>query len=426
MRPYRRRSIVSALALAAALSLGSLAAPASADDGAPSASAAMAAAQKVRAAIPEPVEPEEGKGKSPAFEWKGDLVKAGENAGSVTIDVSVGEYHGAPVWIVTETVIDEWAGTKRTTESSYFLSRDLSLEKAEWKRSTPDQEVDLRARREGDEIVIKSETSVAAGGAEPVKDEKRLPLEKGATFGWGARLLFLKYAPPAAADYELPVAPLDAAMPKGNEHEAPLVERVARLVVAGVRRYGAGDGGTDALLAIWSRGNVARGPVEEAEVYLEPKSRTLLAVEYRRPFGVRFVPKGKGGERVEYADDQPAKSWRACFLKFGHGYHLAVARWIDAAIHWPSIYEHDAAEDPDVKKSTVEEHKQAWIEEFLRRSKHRTRSDADGLLQATIATGEEKKGPDGTVILATHPEFGGNTFHFKRIGDVWFIVRIDQ
>src|SRR5262245_49893785 len=185
MRPARRLIALAPSLLWSLLGALACVAPARADDG--RASAAMAAAQKVRAALPEPVEPEEGKpGPNLAFEWKGDLVKAGENAGSVTIDVSVGEYHGKPVWVVTEVVADEWAGTKRTTEASYFLARDLTLEKAEWKRTTADKTVDVDARRDGDGLVVKTTMSATGeGGAakEPVKDEKRMPLPAGATFG---------------------------------------------------------------------------------------------------------------------------------------------------------------------------------------------------------------------------------------------------
>jgi hypothetical protein len=68
----------------------------------------------------------------------------------------------------------------------------------------------------------------------------------------------------------------------------------------------------------------------------------------------------------------------------------------------------------------------AWIQEFLAKSQHRPRPEADGLLRMTLATADEKTEPDGSVVLVTHPEFGGNVFRFRKVGEHWFIVGIDQ
>ncbi|NUN52914.1 MAG: NapC/NirT family cytochrome c, partial [Planctomycetaceae bacterium] len=69
-----------------------------------------------------------------------------------------------------------------------------------------------------------------------------------------------------------------------------------------------------------------------SELHLQPKGHGLIAIEQRRPTGIRVVPKGKGGARAVYEDDQPSTTWKACFLKFGHGYHMAVEKLMDIEV----------------------------------------------------------------------------------------------
>src|SRR5262245_35822941 len=97
MRPSRR---------AAVLALGLLLSPVAARAGEEAAKAADAAGAKARAALPEPVEEA-----NLAFEWKGDLVLAGEAAGTLTLSVDVGEDKRKPVWIVLEEMRQEWGGS---------------------------------------------------------------------------------------------------------------------------------------------------------------------------------------------------------------------------------------------------------------------------------------------------------------------------
>ena len=162
--------------------------------------------------------------------------------------------------------------------------------------------------------------------------------------------------------------------------------------------------------------------------HFAPKTRDLLGYDARVADVSleRVVPKGQGGAKAVYEDDQPATSWKAAFLKFGHGYHLAVEKWIDAAIHWETMLklEIEAGEWP--KDSKLADFKKAYIEEFLKKSKHRTRDVADGLLRATLATGEERHEKDGSVVIASSPEYGGSISHFTAIDGVWYLFRIDQ
>src|SRR5436190_17690671 len=118
-----RAATTAALLALVSLALGSRAARA---EEAAAASPGRAHAAKVRASIPSPVEPEEGK-PGMGFEYEGDLLVAGDVAGSVKTVVDVGTYRDQPVWLSTESVVEDLAGSKRTTETSLYLAKDLSL-----------------------------------------------------------------------------------------------------------------------------------------------------------------------------------------------------------------------------------------------------------------------------------------------------------
>ena len=377
--------------------------------------AVATATAKVRGAIPAPVEPEEGK-PGLGFEWAGDFVAAGELGGHLKISVDVGTFRDQPVWIVSEVFEEDWAGSTGRTETSLYLSRDLALIRGEQERVSGDDRVHLVFKRDGDGFVVERTITRAEKVDESVR---RIAAPEGATYGRGALLLFLRTAPASPATYALPIVPLEAAMPAVDEHEVAPETSPALLEVVGPAKYGSKPEVKDSWLVRWKHGRRAQ------EIHLSPKDRTLLGVEFQMPPGLRFVPKGKGGTKVVYEDDKPATSWRGAFLKFGHGYHMAVAKWIVDAIHWETMYEHDV-KTGTWKGGDLAEFKKAWVDEFLARSKHRKRAEADGLLRMTLATAEESTEADGTVKLATHPEFGGNVYRFRKVGDHWFLITIDQ
>jgi len=413
------------LLLVGALLLGPPAGLAAADEPAPAPAApspaapspAAVAAAKVRASIPAPLEPAEGK-PGMGFEFQGDLVVAGEPAGTVRYVVDVGSFRNKPVWLVSETVVEAWAGTSVTTETSLFLSQDLTLLKGEWQRTAPGRITRLDFKRDGAAFEVTSQVTDASG--EQPSTTRSLPAPGDATYGRGALLLFLRYAPSGAAAYDLPMVSLESVMPAVDEHEAAPDPAPARVEVKGPAKLGEKPKVVDTWMAVW------RHAGRVLAVHLEPKTRALLGIEWERPPGIRIVPKGTAGAAVVYEDDQPAKTWRACFLKFGHGYHMAVEKWLDAAFHWPSLHASDVASGSYPKEASVEDLKKAYIAEFLKKSKHRPREQADGLLRMTLATADVKNLPDGTVVFAMHAEFGGNVFHFKQIDGVWYIVQVDQ
>ncbi len=422
MRPRLPLAVFAAATLAVC---GLALRPARAEDSEPKGGAAKEAAPKdaldraakVRAKIPAPVEPEEGK---PAldFGYEGDLVASGENSGTVRVKVDVGTFRDEPVWLTTEEVVDDFGGSHTVTESVLFLARDLTLVKGEWHRTSPDRAVRLTFVREGDGYEVSREISIGANT--PNMSKVHLVAPAGATYGRGALLLFLRYAPAEAASYALPLVSLETTIPAANEHEATPETEPLRIDVVGAAKYGAGKATRDAFMARLRQGR------RSSEAYCVPKTRALLGIDYLMPPGIRIVPKGEGGAKPVYEDDKPALSWKAAFLKFGHGYHLAVEKWIVAAIHWETMLAHEIAIGEWQKDTSLADFRKAYVEEFLKKSKHRPREQADGLLKMTLATAEAVEEKDGVVILRSSPEFGGNVYHFQEIGGVWYLTRIDQ
>jgi hypothetical protein len=401
--------------LVATLAVHAAAGRASAGEDATAAAYARAAA--VRAAIPAPIDPEEGK-PGLDFKFEGDVMQAGENAGSVTYRIDIGTFRDEPVWLVNEEFVDEFGGSRTVTESTLYLKPDLSLLKGEWRRTLSDQVVRLTFKRDGDGFEV--QRSVARGSEEPVESKKRVPAPPDATFGRAALLLFLRHAPATATDYLLPMVNLEAAIPAVNEHEAPAASEPLRIEVLGGAKYGEGKSAREAWMVKLSRSGTS------SEAYFTPKTHELLAIDSIRPPEIRTVPKGQGGAKPVYEDDKPATTWKAAYLKFGHGYHLAVVKWLDAAIHWDTMYRHEIESGSLTKETKLEDFKRAFIAEFLRTSKHRPRTQADSILLAALQTSEIRNEKDGTVRILTSPEFGGNIFHFQAIDGIWYITRIDQ
>jgi hypothetical protein len=420
MRPARARSLPAAVLVLGAAALTG-ASPAAGEEADPAA-AARAAAAAVRARIPEPVDDA-----GLEFEWSGDLVLVGEAAGTVSLSADVGVLKGKPVWLVSEEVRQEWGGSVVTTSWSLYLARDLSLLRGEASRSEGERTVHLAFVRDeatpGAFRVTREVTRRAPEGEEPRAPESAdvtVAAPEGATFGHAATLLFLRHAPAEKARYLLPAAPLGTAWPRVEEHAA-LPDPAIRLEVKGPGSWTAKAGARPTWVVSMEHLR------ERADLHLAPKDRALVAAEFAAPPGTRWLPKGEAAAKPRYADDEPATSWRAAFLKFGHGYHMAVRRWLEASCHWPSVRAHDvaagswseAAGGPDAVK-------EAYVREWLGASKHRGRAEADWLLVMTLQTAKETKMLDGTVVLKTHPEFGGNVFRFREVEGVWYIVGVDQ
>jgi len=72
--------------------------------------------------------------------------------------------------------------------------------------------------------------------------------------------------------------------------------------------------------------------------------------------------------------------------------------------------------------------KQAWIDEFVNQSKHRSIHDTRRLLSLTLGTGKVKKQTRDEIVFAAHKNFGGGiqrTYHLRCKEGIWGIIRID-
>ncbi len=180
--------------------------------------------------------------------------------------------------------------------------------------------------------------------------------------------------------------------------------------------------GAEANVAV----SLAHFGVEAYEVSKVPAHEIGQAcVNALRRYGVRTDYILRGGDRLGILYKEIGASQRPIKVIYDRKYSsISTAQVGD--IDWDKVFEHDVSTGSVSKDWKVADLRKAYVDEFLARSKHRPRAEADALLRMTLATAEQKTLPDGTIVLATHPEFGGNIFHFRATDGVWKIVRIDQ
>jgi hypothetical protein len=289
--------------------------------------------------------------------------------------------------------------------------------RGEIERRAGDRLERVRFERKGEGFEVTREVATPSGEAKA--DPVHVKAPKDATTGLVSMILFAR-ALPNDRPREL-AFPWFAAEELGasvDDHAPDTGKGPARLDVGGEGKFR--DAATG--VASFRRGQHA------LDVHLAPKDRTLVAVVGRVP-PVNYVAKGTAGERTESDAEKPAKTWKAAFLKFGHGYHMAVRPWIEAAFHWQTMYDHETGEGNSwPKEKPLEEFKAAWVDEFLANSKRRSREETDDLLAMTLATGRVTEETEDRIVFAAHPSFGGGTqrtYHLRRIEGVWYIVRID-
>ena len=112
-------------------------------------------------------------------------------------------------------------------------------------------------------------------------------------------------------------------------------------------------------------------------------------------------------------------------MLFGRGYHLARRDWLERAFHWPSMAAIAVERGQRKKDAPLEPYKNAWINEFLKRSKHRTLGDCDDLLMQIFLTMAVRPHDDGSVSYVTLPVYGGHTYRLREIDGRWWIVAVD-
>ncbi|MFM8386060.1 MAG: hypothetical protein ACKOCB_04445 [Planctomycetia bacterium] len=166
-------------------------------------------------------------------------------------------------------------------------------------------------------------------------------------------------------------------------------------------------------------------------------TRMLLALD-----AARGVPSGWTGLAGEaglqpagwlptpdtFDEAQPARAWQHGFRTFGVGYHMARPELLERAFAWEALYAYETSlEDGWPASSPLEEFKQAWLAEFMKQSKHRSRADTDALLAGTLGTATVTYRSPDHVVMAAIAQFGGGearTYQLRRGTDgIWRLVR---
>ena len=351
----------------------------------------------VRAALPAPLKP---------WTFERDLVFDGYLLGKVTITAEPATLEEKPVWYVAERTVREAGEGRVVSESSCFLAQDLSLIRGETMLRAPEgTEAMSFGRRDGKMEVTAEEGGKTRSAMADVPPDATLGLFSLIQFVEGA------FAQAGASKHRLPM--FDPRHAFGDGEGKPLPAGLADCELT--PRFGGPDGlhiesktrsGRAAL--IW----LADGRVRDIKGQFPKWDLAASAREARRP------------DWFDRVGQTPQTAYQA-FCNFGRGYHMAKRELIESAFDWPSVHAHDLAVGSIKADMTVEQLKEAYIAEFLARSKHRTAADCDDLITQIFVTGEITKAEDGTVSIKAHPAYGGHTFHIVRKDERWWIARID-
>lgn len=129
-----------------------------------------------------------------------------------------------------------------------------------------------------------------------------------------------------------------------------------------------------------------------------------------------------------FDEARPAYAWQHGFRTFGVGYHMAVPALLEKAFDWEALYAYETAiEGGWPASSPLAEFKQAWLDEFMKQSKHRARPETDALLDGTLGTASVTYRSPDHVVMAAIAQFGGGearTYQLKRGADgIWRLIR---
>lgn len=376
--------------------------------------AARKAADAVRAALPEP---------TPAISigYEGDIVVDGLWMGEVKITARAAKVGRQSVWRVTQsTFFDAGVTGEVRTHTKLHLARDLAILSGTFEYTSKTRAFTQVMSRIEKGFMIQRHQRQGSGGIASELLELEAPAR--ATGGFAAMLLFSRAVPAAKGGvFALPwVANQEWLLEGRSRTDEPFV-----LTVGGQDSFESRSKTHDSWYAATRQGSES-----PKHVHLTRDRRTLIGMESKAGNKLRVVPRGEGGSReVEVEQDAPAATWKAAFLKFGYGYHMARPALLRTAFHWDRMYAH---ETEVLKRWPAEKplaaFKEAWVQEFLANSKHRTLADTKRLLAMTLATGKLTRKTADEVVFAAHPNFGGGvqrTYYFERRGGVWGIVRMD-
>jgi hypothetical protein len=369
-----------------------------------------AATDALRAALPDPTP-------AIAYDYVGDLVLGGLWAGETRYTAKVAKVGRQSVWRVTEDTYIDHAGAETRIRLLAHLKPDLSILSGTYTRSEKEVTTTLAFSRGGSGLLV--QRRVERKGADPASDLVQLAIDPGATTGIGALLLFLRAGPQKGKPaYRLPWISnetFDALDPDVRPPDLTMRVEGAGTLTVGNTEHKA-----------WTVSCTAGANTFTCA--LAPDRRSLLGMR-NAAAAVDVVPRGEGGERLSVQADEPARTWKDAFLKFGFGYHLPRRTLLQAAFHWEDMYEY---ETKVLKRwdagRPLSEFQAAWVEEFVQQSKNRSVQDARRLLSMTLGTGTLTHKGEDAVVFAAHANFGGGvqrTYYLSKKDGVWGITRIE-
>jgi hypothetical protein len=399
------------LALAALASFLSAASPTTA---AADATAAKAG-ERLRAALPEPAN-------AAGLTLWGELWQGGQWRGSLRVAVEPSTSGEASVWSSREELRWVDGDVTRRRLVTFTLTRDLSVESVDVELEQGDTAVLAAYTRNG--AALKGVAREVKGTEEGEGRQVQLAWPANATAGVGAALLMAR-ALSAAPDgsVEVPWVSTEGWAPK-----QPPAARTLTLSVGGPVKGEEGSVFVDT--AVFPGLGGASG-VSKGRLVLARADGKLKAWGGFAGGSVDLWPTGVRPDAVTLDEHAPARTWQDAFLTFGIGYHMAQAALIERAFDWQTMYDYECGLDGGwPRERPLAEFKKAWTDEFVGKSKNRTRDETMQLLNGTLRTGKPEVRNADAVVLHAVAQFGGGvqrTYHLKRGKDgVWRLWRIDS
>jgi hypothetical protein len=372
--------------------------------------AARARGEKLRAALPAP-------SPTTSIDFQGDVVIDGLWAGEMHCTLRVARLGNQSVWRVSERTFLDYQGTETQTNTILHLDRELGVVSGSSERRVGDTTVTLAITRTPQGFLIQRRRKVGEDWKPSDVIEMKAP--RGTTHGLAALVLLLRAMPERSEDFALPR--VDSWPYEGTPADVDIV----LIRALGPSRFEHGK----EPRASWAA-SMRSETAAPMRLHLTADRKAVLGG--RRVQGevtLDIVPRGEGGRRERLAEAEPARTWKAAFLKFGYGYHMAQRDLLAQAFHWDRMYEHETTVlSRWPKERPLTEFRKAWIDEFCAQSLRRSELETRRLLDMTLATGKVRKKTKDTVVFAAHANFGGGTqrtYHLERRDGVWGIVRVD-
>lgn len=403
--------IARTFALAAAAAIAVIAGPAgAAPDSAPSKAGA-----RLRGALPDP-------GSASGLTLWGELWQGGQWRGSLRVTVEPAISGETNVWTSREELRWVDGDVTRRRLVTFTLLRDLSVERVDVELEQGETATLAAYAREGGAMkgIAREVKGTEEGEGRPVQ----LAWAPHVTAGTGAALLLAR-AQIASAEGAIEVPWVT------TEGWAPTQPPAPRTLTLTVSPPVKGDEGSVFVDTALVPGIGTASGASKGRLVLQRSDGALKAWGGFAAGPVDLWPTGVRPEAVALDEQAPARTWQDAFLTFGIGYHMAKAELIERAFDWQTMYDYECSVDGGwPRERPLADFKQAWTDEFVTKSKHRTREETMALLTGTLRTGTPQVRNADAVVLHAVAQFGGGvqrTYHLKRAKDgVWRLWRIDS